>query len=316
MFFKSFFVYGSHFLGLLCIKTAKISSKSLNKCGGTSNEMTDFKIVRKEDLNLADYLIEVEAPNVAEKFRPGHFVILMTHENGERIPMSVKSAENGNIVMFIKRLGKTSLELDDYKVGDSFYEVIGPQGKEFPIKKYGNIVWCSDLVCGHAENYAYCEALSKVEGNHVISIQSFATIDDAYGEEDLRSVSDEYYITTEDGSYGQKGHYLDVVKRLLEEKRVDIVLGCGNIDKLKDMAELTKKYDVKAMAVLRQIMVDGTGMCGACRVFIDGVMMLTCIDGPLFDAHKVNFDEVINRLGMFKEPEKLHKEIYLQGRAK
>ena len=278
--------------------------------------MTDFKIVRKEDLNKADYLIEVEAPHVAEKIKPGHFVLLMTHENGERIPMSVKSAENGNIVMFIKRLGKTSLELDDYKVGDSFYQVIGPQGNEFPIKKYGNIVWCSDLVCGHAENYQYCNALRGVEGNHVISIQSFATKDDVYGEEDLRSVSDEYYITTEDGSYGEKGHYLDIVKRLLEEKRADIVLGCGNIGKLKEMADLTKPYGVPAMAVLRQIMVDGTGMCGACRVFIDGQMKLTCVDGPLFDAHKVNFSEVINRLAMFKAPEKLHKDLYIEGRNK
>lgn len=277
--------------------------------------MTEYKIVRKEDLNKDDYLIEVEAPHVAEKLKPGHFVILMTHEDGERIPMSVKSAENGSIVMFIKRLGKTSLELDDYKVGDSLYEVIGPQGNAFPMKNYGNVVWCSDLVCGHAENYAYCEALSKVEGNHVISIQSFPTKDDVYGEDDLRSVSDEYYVTTIDGTYGRKGHYLNIVEDLLEEKRVDLVLGCGDIGKLRDMAKLTKKYGVPAKAVLRQIMVDGTGMCGACRVFIDGVMKLTCVDGPLFDAHKVNFDEVINRLGMFKQPEQLAKELYLKRRV-
>jgi ferredoxin--NADP+ reductase len=277
--------------------------------------MTEYKIVRKEDLNKDDYLIEVEAPHVAEKLKPGHFVILMTHESGERIPMSVKSAENGSIVMFIKRLGKTSLELDDYKVGDSLYEVIGPQGNAFPMKNYGNVVWCSDLVCGHAENYAYCEALSKVEGNHVISIQSFPTKDDVYGEDDLRSVSDEYYVTTIDGTYGRKGHYLNIVEDLLEEKRVDLVLGCGDIGKLRDMAKLTKKYGVPAKAVLRQIMVDGTGMCGACRVFIDGAMKLTCVDGPLFDAHKVNFDEVINRLGMFKQPEQLAKELYLKRRV-
>jgi ferredoxin--NADP+ reductase len=277
--------------------------------------MTGYKIVRKEDLNKDDYLIEVEAPHVAEKLKPGHFVILMTHESGERIPMSVKSAENGSIVMFIKRLGKTSLELDDYKVGDSLYEVIGPQGNAFPMKNYGNVVWCSDLVCGHAENYAYCEALSKVEGNHVISIQSFPTKDDVYGEDDLRSVSDEYYVTTIDGTYGRKGHYLNIVEDLLEEKRVDLVLGCGDIGKLRDMAKLTKKYGVPAKAVLRQIMVDGTGMCGACRVFIDGAMKLTCVDGPLFDAHKVNFDEVINRLGMFKQPEQLAKELYLKRRV-
>jgi ferredoxin--NADP+ reductase len=125
-------------------------------------------------------------------------------------------------------------------------------------------------------------------------------------------VSHEYYITTTDGSYGRKGHYLDILEELLEENRVDLVLGCGDIGKLRDMAELTERYGIQTKAVLRQIMVDGTGMCGACRVFIDGVMKLTCIDGPLFDAHKVNFDEVINRLSMFKRPEQLAKEMYIQ----
>jgi len=276
--------------------------------------MCSYKVVRKEDLNDQDFLIEVKAPRIASNLKPGQFVVLMTNEHGERIPMSVKTTTSDTITMFIKRLGKTSLEIDDYKVGDSFYQVIGPQGKSFPIQKYGNVVWCSDLVCGHAENYAYCEALSKINGNHVISIQSFPTKNDVYGDEDLRSVSDEYYITTEDGSYGRRGHYNDVLKDLLEENRVDIVLGCGKIDKLKEMAELTKQYGVETKAVLRQIMIDGTGMCGACRVFIDGVMKLTCIDGPLFDAHKVNFDEVINRLQMFKEPESLAKRLYLERR--
>lgn len=276
--------------------------------------MSKFRITEKSDLNSQDYLIEVEAPRVAERLRPGQFVVLMTHEKGERIPMSVQKAEDGRITMFIKRLGKTSLELDDYDVGDSFYQVIGPMGNAFPIERYGTVVWCSDLVCGHAENYAYCEALQKVEGNHVISIQTFPTKDDVYGEEELRSVSDEHYVTTIDGSYGVKGHYIDVLRDLLQERKIDLVLGCGDIKMLKEMSVLTRQHDVPARSVLRQIMVDATGMCGACRVFIDGAMKLTCIDGPLFDAHKVNFDEVINRLGMFKKPEGVAKEAYLQSR--
>lgn len=276
--------------------------------------MSKFRITEKSDLNSQDYLIEVEAPHVAERLRPGQFVVLMTHEKGERIPMSVQKAEDGRITMFIKRLGKTSLMLDDYTVGDSFYQVIGPMGNAFPIEKYGTVVWCSDLVCGHAENYVYCEALHKVEGNHVISIQTFPTKDDVYSEEELRSVSDEYYVTTIDGTYGVKGHYIDVLRDLLQERKIDIVLGCGDIKMLKEMADLTKQHGVQARSVLRQIMVDATGMCGACRVFIDGAMKLTCIDGPLFDAHKVNFDEVINRLGMFKKPEGVAKEAYLQSR--
>lgn len=276
--------------------------------------MSKFRITEKSDLNSQDYLIEVEAPHVAERLRPGQFVVLMTHEKGERIPMSVQKAEDGRITMFIKRLGKTSLMLDDYTVGDSFYQVIGPMGNAFPIEKYGTVVWCSDLVCGHAENYVYCEALHKVEGNHVISIQTFPTKEDVYSEEELRSVSDEYYVTTIDGTYGVEGHYIDVLRDLLQERKIDLVLGCGDIKMLKEMAVLTKQHGVPARSVLRQIMVDATGMCGACRVFIDGSMKLTCIDGPLFDAHKVNFDEVINRLGMFKKPEGMAKEAYLQSR--
>ncbi len=276
--------------------------------------MSNFKITEKRDLNTQDYLIEVEAPHVAERLKPGQFVVLMTHEKGERIPMSVQKAEDGRITMFIKRLGKTSLQLDDYEVGDSFYQVVGPMGNVFPIKRYGAVVWCSDLVCGHAENYAYCEALSKIEGNHVISLQTFPTKDDVYGEEEQRSVSHEYHITTTDGTYGERGHYNDVLKSLLETREIDMVMGCGQIDKLKDMADLTRTHGVQAYSVLRQIMVDATGMCGACRVFIDGQMKLTCIDGPLFDAHKVNFEEVINRLGMFKKPEATAKEAYLQAR--
>ena len=276
--------------------------------------MPNFQITRKSDLNEQDYLIEVEAPHVAERLKPGQFVVLMTREKGERIPMSVQKAEDGKITMFIKRLGKTSLELGDYRVGDSFYQVIGPMGQAFPIQRYGTIVWCSDLVCGHAENYAYCEALHRVKGNHVISIQTFPTKKDVYLEEELKAVSDEYHVTTTDGTHGAKGHYNDVLAGLLKDRRIDLVMGCGDIKALKAMADLTKRHEVPARSVLRQIMVDATGMCGACRVFIDGEMKLTCIDGPLFDAHKVNFDEVINRLNMFKKPEAVAKEAYLKAR--
>jgi ferredoxin--NADP+ reductase len=265
-------------------------------------------------LNPDDYLIEVEATAVAERIKPGQFVVLMTHEKGERIPMSVQKAEDGRLTMLIKRLGKTSLELDDYRVGDSFHSVIGPMGKVTPIKKYGNIVWGSDLVCGYAENWAHCNALSKVEGNHVISMQSFPSKGDVYLEEELREVCDEYYITTYDGSYGRGGHYLEILEELLEEDRVDIVFACGDIGRMKTLSDITQKYGVPARVVLRQIMVDATGMCGSCRVFIDGEMKLTCIDGPMFDAHKVDFDEIINRLGMFKEEETRAKELYLRQR--
>ncbi|MCK4335490.1 MAG: sulfide/dihydroorotate dehydrogenase-like FAD/NAD-binding protein [Candidatus Aenigmarchaeota archaeon] len=268
------------------------------------------EISRKEDINSEDYLIEVKAPLVAERFRAGHFVVLLTHPKGERIPMSVLKAEDGKISILIEKLGKTSRELDTYKVGDMLEAVIGPMGNPISLKEYGNVVFASDLVCGHAENYAVSKALGEADGNHVISMQTFPTKDLIYLEKELRGVSDEYYITTMDGSYGIKGHYLDVLERLLKEGRVDMVFAGGDVQNLKRLAELTESYNVPAMVTLRPIMVDATGMCGSCRVFIDGEMKLACIDGPMFDAHKVDFDGVISAMNRFKKKEEEAMENY------
>jgi ferredoxin--NADP+ reductase len=272
------------------------------------------EIIRKEDLNPKDYLMEVKAPMVAKKIQPGQFVVLMTHPKGERIPMSVQKAENGNVTIFIRKLGKTSVELYTYKVGDHFENVIGPMGNAVEIKKYGNVAVCSDLVCGHAENYALCKALSQVEGNHVISMQTFPSKEMMYLEEELRGVSDEYYITLEDGSYGIKGHYRDVLEKMMKQGKIDMVFAGGRTDEYPLLAELTKAYNVPAMVTLRPIMVDATGMCGSCRVFIDGEMKLACIDGPMFDAHRVNFKELLNRVKLFKKQETTALENYNKTR--
>lgn len=277
----------------------------------------EYEITRKEDLNSEDYLIEVRAPIVADKLQSGQFVVLLIHPKGERIPMSVQKAENGNITMFIKKLGKTSFELYTYKVGDCLENVIGPLGNPVEIKKYGNVAVCSDLVCGHAENYALCKALKQVDGNHVISMQTFPTKDMVYPEEVLaRRVSDEYYITTEDGSYGIKGHYREVLQKLLKQGKVDMVFAGGQTEGYIKLSELTKFYGVPTMVTLRPIMVDATGMCGSCRVFIDGKMRLACVDGPMFDAHKVNYKELLNRVKLFKKQEAIAMENYNKMRMK
>ena len=268
------------------------------------------EIIRKEDLNPKDYLMEVKAPMVAKKIQPGQFVILMTHAKGERIPMSVQKAENGSVTLFIRKLGKTSVELYTYEVGDHFENVIGPMGTAVEIKKYGNIAVCSDLVCGHAENYALCKALSQVEGNHVISMQTFPSKEMMYLEDELRGVSDEYYITLEDGSYGIKGHYRDILEKMMKDGKIDMVFAGGRTGEYPLLADLTKEYNVPAMVTLRPIMVDATGMCGSCRVFIDGEMKLACIDGPMFDAHKINYEELLNRVKMFKKEETIALEKY------
>ncbi|MEA3558086.1 MAG: sulfide/dihydroorotate dehydrogenase-like FAD/NAD-binding protein [Candidatus Thermoplasmatota archaeon] len=262
-----------------------------------------YEITRKEDFNSEDYLLEVRAPLVSERFRAGNFVVLLTHPKGERIPMSVLKAENDKISLIIKKLGKTSYELDTYEVGDSLEAVIGPLGNPIVVKEYGNVAVASDLVCGHAENYAASKALHEIDGNHVISIQTFPTKDLKYLEEELKSVSDEYHMTTTDGSYGTKGHYLDVLVQLLKEKKVDMIFAGGKISSLKELSDLIKPYGIPAMVTLRSIMVDGTGMCGSCRVYINGEMKLACIDGPMFEASMVDFDALLNATARFKEVE-------------
>lgn len=271
-----------------------------------------FKITDKRDLNSEDYLIEVEAPHIAEKLKPGNFVILLIHSKGERVPMSVQKAKNGRISMFIKKLGKTSIELyEKYQVGDYIDHIVGPLGNPVELKRYGNIVIASDLVCGHAENYNLSESLSAIDGNHVISIQSFPNKNEIYPRDVLaESVCHEYYLTTLDGSYGLKGHYLDVLRKLLDEGRVDIVFAGGDINSLRKLANLTKPYGIPTYVTVRQIMVDGTGMCGSCRVLVDGEVKFSCVDGPIFNAHKVDFDDVLRRLARFRKEEREALEFY------
>lgn len=225
--------------------------------------------------------------------------------------MSIEKAEDGKITMYIKKLGKTSRELDTWKVGDAFYKIIGPMGTAPTLKKFGTVVFASDLVCGHAENNAMCRELKKIEGNHVISIQSFTTKKDVYPEKERsKNYADEYILATGDGSVGRKGHMLDVLKEMLEERKIDIVFAGGDIPALQKLSELTKKYNVPVMTTVRQIMVDATGMCGSCRVFVDGEQKLACIDGPMFDGQKVDWEAAISRLAMFKNKEAEAMECY------
>ena len=186
------------------------------------------KITCKMDINSTDFYVEVEAPLVAERFKAGNFTVLMTNPHGERIPMSIMKAEDGKISMFIKASGKTTMEL--HKSLDSFEHVIGPMGTPVEIKKYGNVIVASDLVCGHAENYAICDALSKIEGNHITSFQTFPTSDDVYPDEVLaEKVCDKYHLTTEDGSRGEEGHYLDMVEDMLKKgEKIDMIFAGGD----------------------------------------------------------------------------------------
>lgn len=271
-----------------------------------------YKITGKEDLNDQDYYIEVEAPHVVRHWRPGQFVILMVSERGERIPMSVATIKDSRVGMFIKKLGKTSIQLyREYNLGDSIYAVAGPLGNPVPLANYGTVVLASDAVCGHAEQLGLAEELSKL-GNRVISIQTFKSENEVYPDKYLtKKLVDEHYITTLDGSAGFEGHFIDLLRELLARRDVKAVYAGGALPSLKKLAEATVGKGVRVYTLVRQIMVDGTGMCGSCRVRYNGGIAYACRDGPWFDAHLVDWDDVLRRDARFKRVEKLALEKYL-----
>jgi len=272
-----------------------------------------YTITRKEALNAEDFLIEVEAPLVAKKFKAGQFLILRIHDKGERIPLTTTDCdpEKGLVRMIIKAVGKTTSELGRLGKGDSVSDIVGPLGNPSEIKKFGTVV-CIGGGTGIACLYPIIKAL-KAAGNHVVAIIGARTKDKLVWEDEIKTICDDLIVTTDDGSYGRKGVVTEPLEEILKNKTVDRVIAIGPMIMMKFVAKTTESYGVKTVVSLNTIMIDGTGMCGGCRVFIGGEMKFTCIDGPEFDGHKVNFDELMNRLDMFKEKEKQAMEYYERG---
>lgn len=272
-----------------------------------------YTITRKEALNAEDFLIEVEAPLVAKKFKAGQFLILRIHDKGERIPLTITDCdpEKGLVSMIIKAVGKTTSELGRLGKGDSVSDIVGPLGNPSEIKKFGTVV-CIGGGTGIACLYPIIKAL-KAAGNHVVAIIGARTKDKLVWEDEIKTICDDLIVTTDDGSYGRKGVVTEPLEEILKNKTVDRVIAIGPMIMMKFVAKTTESYGVKTVVSLNTIMIDGTGMCGGCRVFIGGEMKFTCIDGPEFDGHKVNFDELMNRLDMFKEKEKQAMEYYERG---
>lgn len=260
-------------------------------------------ITRKEGLTPEDFLIEVTAPEIAAHFQAGQFIVIRLHETGERIPLTIADAdpEQGTLTIIVKRIGKTSCELATFKVGDCISDIIGPLGHPSEIEKFGTVV-CIGGGTGIASLHPIARALKKA-GNTVITILGARTKDLLFWEERFKVFSDELMITTDDGSHGRKAVVTVPLKEMLEAGKVDYVVSVGPAIMMKFVALTTKEFGVKTIVSLNPVMVDGTGMCGSCRVFIDGEMKLACIDGPEFDGHKVNFDDLLSRLTMFREYE-------------
>lgn len=254
------------------------------------------KIVSKEYLSDRVVRFEVEAPLIAKSRRPGHFVIVRVGKKGERVPYTIASADvsKGTIAMVVQRVGRSSEKLCQLEVGDYITDIVGPLGKATHIEKFGTVI-CAGGGVGVAPMLPIIEAMKK-SGNRVVSVLGARTKELIILEEQVRKFSDDVVIMTDDGSYGDKGLITEGVERVIQREPVDLCVTIGPAIMMKFVAELTKKHDVKTIASLNTIMVDGTGMCGACRVSVGGETKFVCIDGPEFDAHKVDFDEMLMRL--------------------
>ncbi|MDE5812011.1 MAG: sulfide/dihydroorotate dehydrogenase-like FAD/NAD-binding protein [Muribaculaceae bacterium] len=254
------------------------------------------RIIAKKQFSEKVVCLEVEAPMIARSRRPGHFVIVICGEKGERIPLTIADSdpERGTITLVVQAIGPSTTDICALNPGDYLHDVVGPLGRATHIENYGTVVCCGGGV-GVAPLLPIIKAL-KQAGNKVVSVLAARTKDLIILEEQVAEYSDELIIMTDDGSYGSKGLVTDGVESVINRENVDLVVTIGPAVMMKFVSLLTARYNIPTMASLNTIMVDGTGMCGACRVTVDGRMRFVCVDGPEFDAHKVDFDEMIMRL--------------------
>jgi NAD(P)H-flavin reductase len=265
-----------------------------------------YKILSKQILGPNVKQIEVEAPDIAKRAKPGQFVVLRVDENGERIPLTIadKNPEKGTITIIFQEAGKSTSLLGSLNESENILDVVGPLGNPTKIEKSGTIAAIGGGV-GVAEILPVIKAL-KEAGNKVISIVGARTKGLLILTEQLKAAADELLITTDDGSSGTKGFVTTVLSDLLVKKvQIDEVYAIGPVPMMKAVSELTKKCGIKTTVSLNPIMVDGTGMCGACRVSIDGKTYFACVHGPEFNGHLVNWDELSSRLALFKNEEKI-----------
>ncbi|HDI78620.1 MAG TPA: sulfide/dihydroorotate dehydrogenase-like FAD/NAD-binding protein [Desulfobacteraceae bacterium] len=271
-----------------------------------------FEIVRREELAEGSIILnEISAPKIAQKARPGQFVILKANETGERIPLTMADTdpEKGTITIIYQVVGKSTALFKTLQVGDRYQDVIGPLGRPTHLEKVGKVA-CVGGGTGIAVLHPITRALKQM-GNYVIGIIGARTKELLILEDKMKAASDELHICTDDGSYGRKGFVTDLLKEFLEKDEIKLVVGIGPVPMMKFLCELTKQYGVKTIVSLNPIMVDGTGMCGCCRVTVGGKTMFACVDGPEFDGHLVDFDELSKRLEAYKEEEKRAYEKFL-----
>ncbi len=261
------------------------------------------RIISKEQLSEKIFKFVIEAPLIAASRKAGNFVIVRTGKRGERIPLTIADAdiEAGTITIILQEVGASSKKICALKEGEYFTDVVGPLGKATKIGKVGTVLACCGGV-GAAPILPIVTAF-KAAGNKVITILAARNKDLLILKDELAAQSDELIIMTDDGSEGTKGLITAGMEEVIAREHIDECIAIGPGIMMKFCALVTKKYDIPTMASLNAIMVDGTGMCGACRVTVGGETKFTCVDGPEFDAHKIDFDEFLLRLGGYKEEE-------------
>lgn len=270
-----------------------------------------YRIVESRKLNDAVQLMEIEAPFVAKKIKPGQFIILRIDKNGERVPFTMAKAdpEKGTVTIIFQQVGKTTKQLATLKAGDEILDFVGPLGMPTPLDGYKKVaVVGGGLGCAIA--YPLAKALHD-KGTQVDIIAGFRTRDLIILEDEMKAASTRLLICTDDGSYGEKGFGTTLLEREINAGAgYDCVIAVGPVIMMKYVAELTKKYGIKTIVSMNPIMIDGTGMCGGCRVTVGGKTKFACVDGPDFDGHQVDFDGVLRRLATYKKQERAALDHY------
>src|SRR5574344_1861526 len=267
-----------------------------------------YKILRKKELCPNQYELTIHAPYITKNAKAGQFIILRVSQDGERVPLTIADYDraSGELTIVFMAVGYTTKQLATLEVGDELVDIVGPLGQLTHIEKYGTVV-CLAGGYGAAPCYLIAKAF-KEAGNKVYMIMGARTKELIFWEEKMKDACTELFITTDDGTLGEKGFVTQVLERIMNQEKVDYAIAVGPMPMMRAVANLTRDKGIYTEASMNPIMVDGTGMCGACRVTVGGETKFACVDGPDFDAHKIDFDEVINRTKIYKDQEHKRSE--------
>ncbi len=267
-----------------------------------------YKILKKKELCANQYELTIYAPYITKNAKAGQFIILRVSEDGERVPLTIAdyNREKGELTIVFMAVGYTTKQLATLNEGDELVDIVGPLGQPTHIKNYGTVV-CLAGGYGAAPCYLIAKAF-KDAGNKVYMIMGARNKDLIFWQDKMQDACTELFVTTDDGSMGTKGFVTNVMEDIMSKEKIDYAIAVGPMPMMRAVAELTRNKGIKTEASMNPIMVDGTGMCGACRVTVGGEVKFACVDGPDFDAHLIDFDEVINRTKIYKDHEKKRSE--------